>query len=74
MGDLPESRDWGGGEGGGEWGTVRERETYYSLEVKDVVGGEGLPRVEGCSMGALSNLRFFLCRMVGFVLVIVSLL
>lgn len=52
----------------------RERETYYSLEVKDVVGGEGLPRVEGCSMGALSNLRFFLCRMVGFVLVIVSLL
>ena len=37
-------------------------------------GGEGLPRVEGCSMGALSNLRFFLCRMVGFVLVIVSLL
>ena len=29
----------GGGEGGGEWGTVRERETYYSLEVKDVVGG-----------------------------------
>lgn len=63
MGDLPESRDWGGGggEGGGEWGTVRERETYYSLEVKDVVGGggEGLPRVEGCSMGALSNLHFF---------------
>ena len=58
MGDLPESRDWGGGEGGGEWGTVRERETYYSLEVKDVVGG-GLPRVEGCSMGALSNLHFF---------------
>ena len=49
----------GGGEGGGEWGTVRERETYYSLEVKDVVGGEGPPRVEGCSMGALSNLRFF---------------
>ena len=45
MGDLPESRDWGGGEGGGEWGTVRERErereTYYSLEVKDVVGGGG---------------------------------
>lgn len=39
MGNLPESRDWGGGgEGGGEWGTVRERETYYSLEVKDVVG------------------------------------
>ena len=31
----------GGGEGGGEWGTVRERETYYSLEVKDVVGGGG---------------------------------
>lgn len=59
MGNLLESRDWGGGEGGGEWGTVRERETYYSLEVKDVVGGEGLPRVEGCSMGALSNLRFF---------------
>ena len=41
MGDLPESRDGGGGEGGGEWGTVRERETYYSLEVKDVVGGGG---------------------------------
>ena len=43
MGDLPESRDWGGGggEGGGEWGTVRERETYYSLVVKDVVGGGG---------------------------------
>ena len=41
MGDLPESRDWGGGEGGGEWGTVRERETYYSLEVKDVVGWGG---------------------------------
>lgn len=59
MGNLPESRDWGGGGRRGEWGTVRERETYYSLEVKDVVGGEGLPRVEGCSMGALSNLRFF---------------
>ena len=29
----------GEGGGGGEWGTVRERETYYSLEVKDVVGG-----------------------------------
>ena len=29
------------GEGGGEWGTVRERETYYSLEVKDVVGWGG---------------------------------
>ena len=42
MGDLPESRDWGGGgKEGGEWGTVRERETYYSLEVKDVVGGGG---------------------------------
>lgn len=27
---------WGGRRG--EWGTVRERETYYSLEVKDVVG------------------------------------
>lgn len=37
----------------------RERETYYSLEVKDVVGGEGLPRVEGCSVDALSNLHFF---------------
>ena len=38
----------------------RERETYYSLEVKDVVGGgEGLPRVEGRSMDALSNLHFF---------------
>ena len=40
VGDLPESRGRGG-EGGGEWGTVRERETYYSLEVKDVVGGGG---------------------------------
>ena len=29
------------GEGGGEWGTVRERETYYSLEVKDGVGWGG---------------------------------
>ena len=61
MGDLPESRDWGGG--GGRRGRMgdceRERETYYSLEVKDVVGGGGLPRVEGCSMDALSNLRFF---------------
>ena len=42
VGDLPESRGrGGGGEGGGEWGTVRERETYYSLEVKDVVVGGG---------------------------------
>lgn len=41
VGDLPESRGRGGGEGGGEWGTVRERETYYSLEVKDVVVGGG---------------------------------
>lgn len=41
VGDLPESRDWGGG--GGRRGRMgdceRERETYYSLEVKDVVGG-----------------------------------
>lgn len=61
VGDLPESRDWGGG--GGRRGRMgdceRERETYYSLEVKDVVGGGGLRRVEGCSMGALSNLHFF---------------
>ena len=68
----------GGGEGVGEWGTVRERERERErlitvLKLK-TWWGEGLPRVEGCSMGALSNLRFFLCRMVGFVLVIVSLL
>ena len=66
MGDLPESRDWGGGEGGGEWGTERERErererdiTVLKLKTWWGGGGEGLPRVEGCSMGALSNLRFF---------------
>lgn len=57
MGDLPESRDWG--EGGGEWGTVRER-LITVLKLKTWWGGgEGLPRVEGCSMGALSNLHFF---------------
>ena len=44
VGDLPESRGRGGGKEG-ENGGLWERETYYSLEVKDVVGGEGLPRV-----------------------------
>lgn len=43
MGDLPESRDWGGvgGRRGRMGDCERERETYYSLEVKDVVGGGG---------------------------------
>ena len=52
----------GGGEGGGEWGTVRERErliTVLKLKTWWGGGGEGLPRVEGCSMDALSNLHFF---------------
>lgn len=49
----------GEGGGGGEWGTVRERERLITvLKLKTWLGG-GLRRVEGCSMGALSNLHFF---------------
>ena len=44
VGDLPESRGRGGGGRRGRMGDCereRERETYYSLEVKDVVVGGG---------------------------------
>ena len=61
MGDLPESRDWGGGGGRrGRMGDCERERLITVLKLKTWWGGgEGLPRVEGCSMDALSNLNFF---------------
>ena len=60
VGDLPESRGRGGGGKEGENGGLWERERLITvLKLKTWWWGEGLPRVEGCSMGALSNLHFF---------------
>lgn len=58
VGDLPESRDWGGGGRRGRMGDCERERLITVLKLKTWLGG-GLPRVEGCSMGALSNLHFF---------------